>query len=115
MDTIDTNDDTLTNNNIPNNNNSNNPQPKKDIHQFWEQTKQNITKSINELAVINNSKYGISNNADNNNNNNDDESNNNPDSPRGMIDLHKENVTVAALSDHEKSLTSVSPTPYGLC
>ncbi len=40
---------------------------------------------------------------------------NNPNTPRGSIDLHKENVTVSALSDHEKSLTSVSPTPYGLC
>lgn len=41
--------------------------------------------------------------------------NNNEDDPRGSIDLSKETVSVAAISDHEKSLTSVSPTPYGLC
>ncbi len=90
-------------NNNSNNTSANTPSkpPKKDLQQFWEQTKQNITKSINELSISNN----------NNNANLDDD----PDSPRGIIDLHKENVSVAAISDHEKSLTSVSPTPYGLC
>jgi len=112
---------TNTNTNTNTNNATNSkPQPsaKKDIQQFWEQTKQNFNKTINELSAININTININSSSNSNNNsgsNNAEDDSENPNSPRGCIDLHKENVTVSALSDHEKSLTSVSPTPYGLC
>ena len=109
---IDNHEHNNTNNNENNNNNNNNnnttttPSTSKFLKkEFWEQTKQNITKSINEVSINTANMMNI------NNQHNDDD----PNVPRGTMDLLQDNISIAAISDHEKSLTSVSPTPYGLC
>ncbi len=79
---------------------------KKDIRELWEQAKENITKTTENI----NKSLAIHQTLD-------------PNAPRGSIDLIKENATIAALSSTEtySSMSnymgsySASPTPFGIC
>jgi len=84
---------------------------KKDVHQFWEQTKEKFQKSIGEITIKATAATTSNTKTTSDPNNVDDPD---ADAPRGSIDLIKENVIVAAVPDHDKILTSVSPSPYGL-
>jgi len=84
--------------------------PKKDIRFLWEQAKENITKTTENLATsLSQNNY----------------QNLDPNAPRGTIDLIKENAIVAAMSVprtggvdyhlNSNHLSSTTPTPFGIC
>ena len=86
---------------------------KKDgIRDFWEQAKENITKTTENINKSLNAHHQYTAKID-------------PNAPRGSIDLIKENASVAALSGADSMSasnyaymgggSSASPTPFGIC